>query len=254
MQKRVLTIEFDGVVLHGFESGPARSLLLRITGLASFVVHEEHESHCRNAASNENDDEGTKRPTPTRACQEDVDEFGTGKCSSDPRCFVDAINDHAVLERGDIGAHDIDNVEKPNVTNPVKDVATDVRLDVGANSLDDHAKNTDQEHEAETLDTTPEIDNFGHGEWSAAAECRGDDGSHGEQAVRCEFRCDIRVKAGIDVVLQHIYEADKIQPITVSRRRILGEGKPYRMNMLINVGLSQMVVIIRTRSTPLWNS
>ena len=110
----------------------------------------------------------------------------SSKCRSDSRGCIDAEDDHTVLERSDIGAHNIDDVQKTNMASPVKNVATDVGLNVRANSLDDHAKNTDQEHHAEALDTTPEIDDLRHGQWDTATKCCRDDGSNGEQAVRRE--------------------------------------------------------------------
>jgi hypothetical protein len=72
--------------------------------------------------------------------------------------------------------------------------------------------------------------------------------------VTTEARCSIRVEAAVNVVLQHVHEANKIQPANISSLSIFGERVAHRTNMLINVGLFQIVVMMRIRSTPFWNS
>ena len=146
--------------LEGCATGP---VLLGVASLTGLAIHVEHESHSWNTADDQDDNEGAKRPTPTGAIQEMVRYLGSSECRRNPRSCVDAEDDHTVLEGSDVGAHDIDDIEKTDMAGPVKDVATDVGLNVRADSLDDHTKDTNQEHHAEALDTAPEIDNLRHG-------------------------------------------------------------------------------------------
>ena len=142
------TIELNGVVFDRLECSTTRPVLLSIAGFASLALHVEHSSHSWNRADDQNDDEGAKRPAPAGAVQEMFCDLRSSKCRGDSRGCIDAEDNHTVLERSDIGAHNIDDVQKTNMASPVKNVATDVGLNVRANSLDDHAKNTDQEHHA----------------------------------------------------------------------------------------------------------
>jgi hypothetical protein len=131
-----LTIKLNRVMRHRLDQAPTGPFLLSIASFASFAVHVEHKSHRRHAASHKDDEESPKCPTPAGAFQEYVNKLGSREGRSDPRCLIDAENDHAVFQRGDVSAHDIDNVDEADVTSPVKNVATDIRLDVRADSLD----------------------------------------------------------------------------------------------------------------------
>jgi hypothetical protein len=155
--------------------------------LASLAVHIKHQTHGRNAACKKNDDEGSKCPSPARrTIVKQVHKLGSSERCSNPRCSVDAKDDHSVLEGCDVCAHDIDNVQKANVTSPVQDVSSNVCLYVGASSLQDHADDTDEQHQAEAFNATPDIDRLCHGERNASSKSGGDDSSDGEQTVRGE--------------------------------------------------------------------
>ena len=143
------------------------------------MVHIKHNTHGRDAAGHKNDDESSKRPAPAGTIVELIDKFGPSKSCSNPRSGIDPKDDHAVLEGCDIGAHDVDNVQETDVADPVEYMSTDVRLDVLADSLDDHTRDADQKHEAEALNTAPDINDFGHGKRSTPTECGGDYGAHG---------------------------------------------------------------------------
>ena len=205
-----LTIKLNRIMRHGLDKAPTGPFPLNVARFASFAVHVEHKSHRRNTASHKDDDKGSKCPTPAGAFVEQFNKLRSGEGRSDPRCLIEAENDHAVFERGDISAHDIGNVDKANMTGPVKNVATDIRLNICADSLDDHTEDTDQEHHAETLDTAPEIDDFRHGKRNAATKCCRDNGAHGEQAVGPEIRCNVWVETRVDVVLQQVHKVDQI--------------------------------------------
>lgn len=218
MFESALTVEFDEVELQGLEGRATRPLLLSIARLASLAVHVQHKSHGGNAACDKDDDEGSKSPSPAGAVVEDFNELGSSEGRGNPRGTIDTEDDHTVLERCDVGAHDIDNVQEANVTSPVENVTTDVGLNVRAYSLDDHAENANQEHQAKAFDATPDIDGLRHSQWDATTKGSRNDGSNGEQAMGRESRCDIWIQARVDVVLQHVDEVNQIQPVCVRRR------------------------------------
>jgi hypothetical protein len=98
LRRCLLTVELDKIMRERLDQASAGSLLLCIAGLASFAVHEEHERHRGNTASNKDDGESTESPTPTGTSQKHRGELGSSKGRSDPGCFVDTVDDHAILQ------------------------------------------------------------------------------------------------------------------------------------------------------------
>lgn len=135
----------------------------------------------------------------------------SSECGSDTGSSVDSEDDHAILERSDIGSHDVSYVENTNVASPVKDVSGDVGLHVLASGLESHTDKHDEQHEEETLDTTEDIDEFGGSQWNTTGQCGGHDATDVEETVLIEERSDPWVESGIDGVQQESHELNEVK-------------------------------------------
>jgi hypothetical protein len=83
--------------------------LLDQTSFLGPAVHDYHQDHRWKGDSTEDDNEGTVSPTPVWTVPEQISDPRSGECSCNTRGSVDSEDDHAVLQRGDIGSHDVAN-------------------------------------------------------------------------------------------------------------------------------------------------
>jgi hypothetical protein len=180
------TVELDEVVRDGLHNGAIRLGLVDHTSCLCLPVHVHHDTSGWQTAGNQEEDEGTKSPTPVVVLNEQISNCGTGECACDARGLVEGEDDHAVLESGHIGHHDGVDIEDTDVPGPVQYVPGNVCLNVVACGFESHADENDEQHNEETLDTAEDIDELGHGKRNAASERARHDTSNIEKTVSAE--------------------------------------------------------------------
>lgn len=131
------------------------ALLLRLD------MHVLQKPHGGQAASDENNSEGTKRPAEVGVLVEELSDLGAGKGGCDTGGVGKADEDHAILETGHVGDDDAHHVADANVSDPVQSVSGDVRFNVARDGLHDHANDADDKHDDEALGSAPDVDEFG---------------------------------------------------------------------------------------------
>lgn len=164
--------------------------LLNQTSFLGPAVHDYHQDHSRKGNATEDDNEGTVSPTPVRTEPEVLSDPRSGECSCNARGSVDSEDDHTVLQRGDIGSHDVANEQNTDVTRPVENVTGEVCLYVEAGGFHSHTDENDDEHHEETLHATEHIDDLGDNERDATTECSCHDAHDSQETVVAELRND----------------------------------------------------------------
>ena len=162
--------------------------LLDQTSFLGPAVHDYHQDHRRKGDATEDDDKGTVSPTPVRTLPEVLGDPRSSKCSCNARGSVDSEDDHTVLQRGDIGSHDVANEQNTDVTRPVENVTGEVCLYVEASGFHSHTNDNDDEHHEETLHATEHIDDLGDNERDATTECSRHDAHDCQETVFAECR------------------------------------------------------------------
>ncbi len=191
---QVRTVKLHCVVCNRLGPCPPRALPDICTAPFSLALHEKHDHNNRNADANKNNGKGPKAPAEVEVMVEQICDLGAREGTADTGGAVDAEHDHSILERSHIGQHDLDDVEQPDMSDPVERVRGRVHLDCGAGGLHDQADKDQDQHEQEALDSAPDVDDLGQGEFRRAAQDHRDDADDGEQAVFAERGGDVRVQ------------------------------------------------------------
>lgn len=175
--------------------------------------HVGHEAHGGQTAGDEDDGKGAKGPAEVDLVVEELSNGRTSKGTGNARRADHADGDHAVAQRRHICHHDINNVHEADVTRPVEDVGGNVGLDVFASRLHDHADDADNQHDEEALDTAPKVNDLGEREGRARSNDAGENAADVEETVGAERRGDVRVKSGVDGVLENVHKRNEIQAV-----------------------------------------
>ena len=207
-----LTVKFHKVVGERLSEVAPGSLPLRQSSLSCFPVHEHHHAHGRQTASYKDNSKRAKCPSKAGTLIESSSNLWSSKGRDDTRSTVDSEDDHAVLQGGHVGTHDVDHVDDTDVAGPVQDMSRDVGLDVLADGLHDNTHHSQDEHEDEALNTSPDIDDLCGCERNASSQGGGHDVANSKQSMATERRGNVGIQRRVDVVLEHVHEVDEPQP------------------------------------------
>lgn len=188
-------------------------LLLQNTETESLLLSHEEDDNDGDAENNQDNGESTKGPSEVGSGQEELGDVGAGKGGGDQGSGVDAEHDQTVLEGGHIGQHDGDDVEKPNVADPVDGGSRSVHLDAVAGGHENHTDNDEKDHEDEALDTTPDVDDLGNGKLADTTDKGRNDAGRRQKTVLGECRGDIGSERALDGQEERVDEADKVEPV-----------------------------------------
>ena len=172
----------------------------------------QHDGNNRDTEPDENNSKRAKRPPEVDIRVEQLRDPGACERRGDGGRPVDTNDQHTVPERRHVGEHDVDDVEKSDVANPINGVGSSVGLDVLAGGLHDAADDVEDEESDEARVAAPNVDDLSDGELAGAAEDGGDDADGGEEAVLAELGGDVGVEVALDRDEEHVAEGDEVQP------------------------------------------
>lgn len=169
----------DEVVLDGFH----KSAVLgphRVNASSDGLSLAPEEDYGNGDAKDDLDDQkGTKSPTEVDVCVEQIGNLGTSKSGGDDGSRVQSKQDHSVSKTRNVGKDDSDDVSQAQMANPVEGVGGGVHLDVVGGGLHDHANGYKEEHEQETFDAAPDINDLGNSQVANASHDGGDNAGGG---------------------------------------------------------------------------
>ena len=156
------TIKLHKVVLAGLPRSSTTILHGVYAHLHSLALAEDEDGGHRSTEDNENDEEGSKRPSEVNVGVEKVGNPGSCESCRNRRGVVETKDNRTVLESRGIGQDDGDDVDQSEMTNPVDCVSRSVGLDVLTRRFHDHANNDEKEHGEEALASAPDVDDLGN--------------------------------------------------------------------------------------------
>lgn len=128
------------------------------------ALAEDENDGDRGAEGDENDAESAKSPSEIDIGVEEVGNPGPGKVRRNDRGIVETENDCTVLQGGRVGQDDGNDINQPEVANPVQGISRSVGLDILTCRFHNHADDHEQQHGQKAFNSTPDIDDFGNGE------------------------------------------------------------------------------------------
>lgn len=192
------TIELDEVVLDRFH----KSAVLNPHGVNAssdgLSLAPEEDYGNRDAEDDLDDQKGTESPTEVDVCVEQIGNLGTSECRGDDGSRVQSKQDHSVPKTRNVGQDDGDDVSQSQMTDPVEGVGCGVHFDVVGGGLHDHADGYKEEHEEETFDAAPDVDDLGNGQVANASHDGSDNAGGGQETVLAEGRGDVGDETALD--------------------------------------------------------
>ena len=98
-------------------------------------------------------------------------------------------------------------------------IGSAVGREVVAGSHHDHSNGSEENHEEETLSTTPKIENLGQRDVDGGSHTVGDNTNDGNERVRLPFTAGIRDQSVVDLALETVGEVDQPHATKVSVQR-----------------------------------
>lgn len=98
-------------------------------------------------------------------------------------------------------------------------IGSAVGREVVAGSHHDHSNGGEENHEEETLSTTPKIENLGQRDVDGGSHTVGDNTNDGNERVRLPFTAGIRDQSVVDLTLETVGEVDQPHATKLSVQR-----------------------------------
>lgn len=177
------TIELDKVVLARPPHSPGFCLYRVDTHPDRLALAEDEDDSHRGTEDDENDAESAKSPSEIDIGVEKIGNPGAGKIRRNDRGIVETENDCTVLQGGRVGQDDGDDINQPQVANPVQGIGRSIGLDIFTCRFHNHTDDHEQQHGQKPFHSTPDVDDFGNGEVGNSTQNGSNDAGGSQEAV-----------------------------------------------------------------------
>lgn len=215
-EEQAENVKLDEVELEGLPEVALALMLGEKVGLLGLDVVLVEEPEQGRADARDNNGKGAITPPPARALEEALSDDTADPAGDDVGGRNKGKQQSSVLEGRSIGEEDGDRVGDAVVSDPVEDLGSSVGLDTVTSSHHDETNGQAEKHGAETLRTTPDIEDLGERELEQTTDQAGHDAGGGRQGVEVEGTGNVRVETGGHAGLEGIDEVE--DPDTGDRR------------------------------------